>query len=190
MTAKQEFYLLCRKKVPNKAEVKEFCSKHHSVQWREKGFPNIQIKFNDRENWIDVSEFADIYHSKVVKQVNDLLLSSGNVLTHGDLWNMTTAEFKHAISEYCITQASERGELATLDEYNQLVDDFNKQSEKLLKYEQRIQDLASEVEFYQNARNKLERICSIAEAELRESSRSIVIAKGDIERVWRMLRDR
>lgn len=132
MTAKQEFYQMCLERVPSEEDVRLFARRRPSVQWRKLGNSNVQVRFNQHESWIDVSTFSELYHNKVVKQLNDLLLATSNIVSGDDLWMLLTQELKQNISQRVLNDAKQEGRSVDREafsravaKYNELVNRYN-----------------------------------------------------------------
>lgn len=178
MTAKQQFYLLCKQGRPTKAQVKEFVSSHHSVQWRERGKSIIEVKFSDRESWVSVDSFADNHHNKVKKQLNDLILSSSCILTHGDVWDVMSDSFKQAAREFVQPEQT-----VTLEEYeslrtihNELVAKFNKRMECARELQEENKRLKYQVQ-------RLNYLIDESHQKLEKALGSVIISKSDVQEV-------
>lgn len=183
MTAKQEFYLLCKEcdSQLSVQQVRQFVSSHHSVQWRKQGRSNIQVRFNDHESWMDVSSFADNYHNKVCKQLNDLMLSSSKVVTHGDLWEMTSTEFKKAVSNHVINQAREKQLLATAEDYNEIVDQLNTERKKNYQLQQQLSETTKKHDASKMVNAQLLKSMDVASHMLQEACSSMVVSKDKVK---------
>lgn len=178
MTAKQQFYLLCKDRKPTKAQVREFVSSHHSVQWRERGKSTIEVKFSDRESWVSVDSFADNHHNKVKKQLNDLILSSSCILTHGDIWDVMSDSFKQAAHQFV-----DKGQTVPLEDYEKLKATYNEAVVKFNARMERARELQAEIYELRQRIKFLSSIIDESHLKLDRVLGSMIISKDDVREV-------
>lgn len=135
MIAKQQFYLECSQ---DNFDVVSFCRQHRSVQWRKVGKANYQVKFNDHEAWIDVSSFRENYRNKVMKDLADRVSQSSNILSQQDILMCVPPEIRKWFADYVIETKRSRNELATAEDYNSLVHEYNALTEKVESLKQQL----------------------------------------------------
>jgi hypothetical protein len=101
MFAKQAFFLESQE---DGFDIRKFCQEHRSVQWRPVGKSNYQVRFNDRESWIDAEAFRDNYRNKVLKELGDRAAQACNFLSPQEIMSALPSEmvkkwWKHLVRE-------------------------------------------------------------------------------------------
>lgn len=110
MTAKQELYLAAQS---GDLDIRKFCQAHRSVQWRSVGKAKCQVRFNDRESWIDIEAFCDNYRNKLLKDIGDRISQARNILTHEDVLSAIPSVIVGRIESEALETRLARGTIVT-----------------------------------------------------------------------------
>lgn len=118
MTAKHAVYLAI---VNDRLNINELQAVHRSLQARRIGKSDYQIRFKDSEPWMNPMDWATNYRNSLLKQLGDLVAADLQVLPQEVILSQLPEDTRRALQRSFIRRASEEGELATSEQYNDLV---------------------------------------------------------------------